>query len=250
MARCTILTIWNNREMFRAFEENLAQQNGDHYVLVPIGNADNRFPGARQAYNAFLDRIETEYVFFAHQDIRFMHADALGDLLDELDKLGDFGVAGVAGSPAGEQWQVIGNIVHGAEQAPVGPGIQSAQKVQSVDECLYIMRKETLQRLPYSDIEGWHLYAVEQCIRAEAMGLPNYVIPAQLWHLSKGSSLEPSYLKWLIVLQKKYAVTGRLNTTIKPWNFGSAGGRAYIYLYGWKQMLKQFLKKNGLWKGR
>ena len=250
MAKCTIVTIWNNKEAFRQFQENLADQIGDNYTILPIENANNQFPGARQAYNAVLGQIDTEYVIFAHQDIRFFERDTLEKLIEELDKLGEFGVVGVAGCPAGDQWQVIGNIVHGQDAEAVGPTIETAQRVQSGDECLYVMKNKTVQELGYSDLEGWHLYAVEQCIRAEAIGLPNYVVPIKLWHLSKGNSLDPSYLKWLKVIQRRYSLVGLLNTTIKPWEFGTIKGSVYIYLYYWKQKIKQTMKKMGLWEGR
>ena len=140
MTACTILTIWNDEGLFRTLAEELAGQKDVIYNFIDIDNRDGKFPGAREAFNAYLDRVETEYVLFMHQDIQFLHERALHDIVVQLETLGNFGVAGVAGCPAGKERRLLSSIVHGSKKLPAGICLDRAQKVQSVDECLFAMQ--------------------------------------------------------------------------------------------------------------
>ena len=248
MTACTIMTIWNNEPMFRELVEELAQQKDIAVKFLDIDNRQCRFDGPRSAFNAYLDQVETEYVLFVHQDIRFLHEHALYDILQRVKELDGFGVAGVAGCPGGSERRLLSNIVHGADKKPAGKRIFQAEEVQSLDECLFIMRTETLRKLPFTSVKGWHLYAVEQCLRAEATGLKNYVIPADVYHLSDGNSLDPCYIAMLLDMGHKYKIK-ELNTTVKRWEFNSLKGRCYIRYYYWKQQCKKLLRQLRLLKG-
>ena len=248
MEKFTIMTVWNDESMFRQLQENLAGQTGVEYVLLGIDNRGNPYPGIRQAFLDHLDQVDTSLVLFAHQDIRFLEAEDLAHFVAQVEKLENLGVAGVAGCPAGSQWQLLSNIVHGKNRTPAGKTISAPQSVQSVDECLFAMRLSTLRKLPFTNRPGWHLYAVEQCIQSQQAGLTNYVVPAQLYHLSSGGSLDPSYLTMLTAMCKTYNIS-HLNTTVKQWQPGTFSGRCYISYYYLKQKMKRFLLKKGLMKG-
>lgn len=248
MEKFTIMTVWNDENMFRQLQENLAGQTGVEYTLLGVDNRGNPYPGIRQALLDHLDQVDTPLVLFAHQDIRFLEADALSQFVAQVEKLENLGVAGVAGCPAGSQWQLLSNIVHGKNMTPAGKTVSAPQAVQSVDECLFAMEFSTLKKLPFTATPGWHLYAVEQCIQAQQAGLTNYVVPASLYHLSDGKSLDPSYLTMLKAMCKTYDIS-HLNTTVKQWRPGTFSGRCYISYYYMKQKLKRFLLKRGLLKG-
>ena len=71
MSTYTIITVWNKQALFTQFQQALEAQQGVTYTLLAVDNSQNRYAGAREAFLAQLDRVETEYVVFMHQDIRF-----------------------------------------------------------------------------------------------------------------------------------------------------------------------------------
>lgn len=243
MSTITIVTIWNKQEIFSEFVSALKRQEGVDYTLLAIENADNRYTSAREAFNAQLGKIETELVLFLHQDIRFLDEHALRDILAYVEKLGEFGVAGVAGCPEGEVWKICSGIVHGQSARPAGQPVQAPVEVQTVDECMFFMRLSQLKAHPFSDLAGWHMYAVEQCMELRRAGLRNYVVPARIWHLSKGGSLDATYIKTLERLIARYAGdTEHLNTTVKQWNTRGLKARLYRAYYLRKLKLKRYLQ--------
>ena len=189
MSTFTIVTVWNKPEMFAEFQQTLAQQQKVDYVLLAVDNSQNRYSGAREAFLAQLDRINTKYVIFMHQDIRFQDELALHDFLREATALENFGVVGVAGCPEGETWELCTDIVHGRQALPAGKALRGPMPVQTVDECLFLLRTDVLREHPFSSRTGWHMYAVEQCLDLQRAGYCNYVASARIWHLSNESSV-------------------------------------------------------------
>lgn len=244
MSTITIVTIWNKEAVFREFVEDLKRQEGVEYTLLDVDNSKNRYSSAREAFNAQLPHIETEYVAFAHQDIRFLDRQALADILHWVQQQENLGIAGVAGCPEGERWELISNIVHGADAVPAGRPVEKAEPVQSVDECLFILKTEVLRRYPFSRKTGWHMYAVEQCLELAAAGYDNVVVPARIWHLSSGDSLDHTYLYTLEEMIRQYgSQTLYLNTTVKQWKTQGTKARVYRCYYLQKMKLKRFLRR-------
>ena len=248
MSTFTIITVWNKRDVFAAFQQNLETQQGVDYVLMAVDNSQNRYGGAREAFLAQLDRVETDYVVFMHQDIRFRDETALRDLIASVEALDNLGVAGVAGCPGGKDWILYSDIVHGKQALPVGRSAGAAAAVQTVDECLFVMRTGVAREHPFSCRKGWHMYAVEQCLALLRAGYRNYVVSARIWHLSKGGSLDKSYLYTLEELIEEYAGdTEFLNTTVKQWATRGRKAKLYRTYYLHKMKLKGFLQKHLQW---
>ena len=92
------------------------------------------------------------------------------------------------------------------------------------------------------------MYAVEQCLRLRRAGYQNYVISARIWHLSKGGSLEQSYLRTLEELIGEFgADTDYLNTTVKQWATKGRKAALYRVYYLHKMKLKGFLQRHLQW---
>lgn len=64
--------------------------------------------------------------------------------------------------------------------------------------------EKLLEKIPFSNIEGWHMYAVEQCLQATLDGKKNYVIPSRIWHLSAGVSEDRNYVRIGKEIVKRY----------------------------------------------
>ncbi len=248
MSTFTIITVWNKPELFSEFQQELARQQGVAYTLLGVDNSQNRYPGAREAFLSQMDQVQTEFVVFMHQDIRFQDETALKDILASAEALDNLGVAGVAGCPEGRDWILYSDIVHGKQALPAGKPVKGCMPVQTVDECLFLMRTEIARKYPFTRRGGWHMYAVEQCLELLRAGYQNYVLSARVWHLSKGGSLEQSYLHTLEELIEKYGDdTDYFNTTVKQWATKGRKAALYRVYYLYKMKLKGFLQRNLHW---
>lgn len=242
---CSLLLIVNKEPVYRAFLESLKTQKGVCYEVIPIWNQNGEFSGARQAFAYGLKEAKGEYLVFCHPDLEFTEEDTLANILQHTEKLGDFGVVGVAGTPEklknGDR-VILSGIVHGAEKKSAGQKIQEPVPVQTVDECLFIIKAETLKKIPFSQRQGWHLYAVEYCLQMLLAGKKNYVVPAQLWHKSDGKSLDWHYMEQLEDVIGDYGnAFSTINTTVKKWPTRGLKNKAYRRYYLGKQWLKRKL---------
>lgn len=84
------------------------------------------------------------------------------------------GVAGVAGYKQGNAWKILSNIVHGENKSRAGDKIEKPEMVQTVDECMFFVKADTIRRHPFSTTKGWHMYAVELCLQLLTDGYINY----------------------------------------------------------------------------
>lgn len=247
---CTIFVIWNNKEVFDSFVDDIKKQIGIEYQLISIDNSDDRYIGARQAFKlAFSsNEIFSDILVFLHPDIRFLKNDSLRNVIHQVKQIGEFGVVGVAGCKAQRKWEIYSNIVNGKNKVMPGKVIEKAVEVQTVDECLFIIEKRVYQKYPFSTLPGWHLYAVEQCINYINKGYHNYVIPADIWHLSAGASLDEGYMYTLehilydIRTNEEYHII-ELNTTVKQWKIKGLLPAIYRFYYRYKQRIKKILLK-------
>lgn len=242
--KCTIISISNNRNITDEFKVNLSEQNNVSYQLIIIDNRNNIFNGAREAFNSVLEQIENEIVIFSHPDIRFLSNNELSSILEKVKKIDCYGVIGVAGCQEGIQWKLLSNIKHGMLKKDAGEKITDYTEVQTVDECFFVMKKAVIQRMKFTKLSGWHLYAVEQCLRMINEGKKNYVIPADLWHISDGKSLDPRYMTCLEQILKFYTENIEfINSTVKQWK--THGRKAWLYrkYYFFKQIVKKRLIK-------
>lgn len=247
MKECSLITVVNNESLYHSFLDNLNTQINVDYEVIPVWNPDNKlFDSAREALGSGANKAEGKYLIFLHPDIRFLTSTALYEIMEWVKKFGTFGVIGVAGCPdfliEGDRI-IYSSIVHGDEKRPAGKIIQTPQNVQTVDECLFIQTKEYFDKVRFTQKKGWHLYAVEQCLRAEQDGLANYVVPAKLWHLSDGKSLDPSYVAAIYKLKKEYSYQYKyINTTVKMWRTNGIKSDVYIIYYYFKQILKKLIR--------
>lgn len=240
--RATAICVWHNAIQFNEFKNNLINQKNVDINLIDIDNSENQYGNIRKAYNDQMNQIDSEYVIFCHPDIVFLNDIELEKILLLIDGLGDFGVVGVAGCREGSKWEILSNIVHGDEKRNAGTDICDAEAVQIVDECMYIMKKDFLKNHQFSDIDGFHMHAAEQCLRANSDGFTNYVVPANIWHKSDGKSLDPSYMKTLEIIIDKYCNDIEyLNTTVKQWKISGIRAKIYRKYYYIKQMVKKII---------
>lgn len=245
--KLSLISIINKKEIYEGFRASLQTQINIKYELIPIFNLNNELNSPRSAFNAESKNAKGEYIVFIHPDIRFTSPTALCDIASLIDRKSDFGVMGVAGAlPVGKNKRhIISSIYQGPDKIRVGSwNNNELEEVQTVDECLFIVRKEYFLKHQFGNIPGWHLYAVEYCLNSLIDGKKNYVVQAAVWHLSPGNSLDPNYVKQLDRIIKKYRkYFDQISTTVKAWPTHGLYPSLYRRYYYIKQMIKQRLKE-------
>ena len=243
----SILTIVNRQEVYEEFLRSLEQQEGVSFELRPVFNLRNEYDSARRAYNEAVRKAKGTYLLFSHPDIRFLSSSALKSIRDQAEALGDFGVVGVAGAKkkSGTAGEIIAGIVHGPNKEKIGDRrITAPEEVQTVDECLFLIRREDLLSHPFPDKPGWHLYAVEYCLDSIRRGKTNYIVPAEVWHLSDGKSLDEKYVAQVDALVKERRNQfDVIYTTIKTWPTKGLSASLYRKYYWLKQRVKRAVLK-------
>lgn len=236
----SIITIANNIEIYEEFLRNLHEQVNINYELITIDNYNNNYLSATRAYNLATKNAKGNYLFFLHPDIRFQDNTELSKILKILNLIEDFDVVGIAGAVGKGSKRIIkSNIIHGSSKRSVGQKIDGPTKVQTVDECMFIIKKDKFNKNFFKERDGWHLYAVEYCLEAIKNNGSVYVIPSNIWHLSDGKSLDYHYmfiLNDIINDYKKYFKV--IYTTVKGWKTRGVFSKIYRNYYFLKQWLK------------
>ena len=245
----SLVLIVNKQEIYKDFLDNLDTQEEIEYEIVPIFNYNNEYRSARQAYNNATKKINGDVLIFMHPDIRFLHKHSLKNFVESIHSIKDAGVIGVAGARASKDKPSVGDIlsgiVHGLDKRELGTvQIKKTEEVQTVDECMFAVNKKYFLEHPFSDLSGWHLYAVDYCLEALKNSRKNYVVPSQIWHISDGVSLDEKYVEQVEIIIKKWRdYYNVIYTTIKTWP--TKGVYAYIYRkYYWiKQRIKRMIMR-------
>lgn len=245
---CSLITIVNKEKVYQDFLNNLHTQKDISYELITIDNKQNEFTSARMAYNQAAKKAKGKYLVFLHPDIRFLNPYSLKEILTYIQTINTFGVVGIAGSPkelVHHNRIILTNIKHGDNKQKVAESHEIAEptEVQTVDEALFIIKKTYWEQQPFPSKEGWHLYAVEQCLIANIDGLKNYVVPADIWHTSDGKSEDYRYTIQIKKLIKQYQTyTNTINTTVKRWQTSGIKAKIFLNYYLIKMYVKHILK--------
>lgn len=238
----TLIIIMNRKDVYDEFISSLEKQEDVFYEIICIDNCNNQYKSARKAYNEAAMKAKGEFLIFLHPDIRFTSKHDLYYITKYVENIKSFGVIGVAGSPydlVDGKRVILSNIYHGNNRCKAGKSINRPEVVQTVDECFFVVEKEEFSKILFSQKEGWHLYAVELCLQFGKLDKRNYVVPANLWHLSDGRSLDYKYVVQLRELINEYKDSiEHINTTVKKW-----GTKGWInYYYNIYYLCKQWIK--------
>ena len=240
----SIVTIVNDLEKYTGFCQSLNSQKNIKYELLPIYNLDGAYQSARKAYNSILDSCNGKYIIFTHPDIRLEETETLFSVKEYAERIETLGVIGVAGATFDEgninKRIIYSNILHGKDKNPAGIQIERPEKVQTVDECFFLIQREFILKNKFAQVDGWHLYAVELCLQYILQDRINYVIPVKMWHMSDGKSLDVNYVYQLERLIKIYGEFFPIfYTTVKIWKTKGMLSKIYRKYYIIKQKLKK-----------
>ena len=179
-------------------------------------------------------RARGEFLFFAHQDVRFESEGWLEEAESHLHGLPDLGIAGVAGARASindrERVIVVTNSENSEPPQPAGNQVlHEVEVVDTVDESAFFVPKDVFERFGFDErtCDHWHLYAVDLSLTLHEAGLRAYALPLPLYHRSRGAIMrfmgfanyKPAYFRTLRkVIRKHRAQFDRLPTTCGSWS--------------------------------
>jgi hypothetical protein len=217
----SIICVFNDKSVLDNYLiKHLTVRNKD-YELILLDNSSERFVSAAKALNFAGGMAKGDYLMFAHQDFDLGDDKWLKEAEKIIIKLENMGIAGVAGRSKEKGWTVT-NIREGVPPKFISPErIKKPIKVQTLDECLFIIPKNVFNILKFDEevCDDWHLYAVDYCLSVKNLGYEVYVIPLSGHHKSQADSLSEGYYSTLRKLLKKHGKNYNIIlTTIGDWS--------------------------------
>ena len=164
----SVVCVFNNVDVLdECLARSVEAYVGDIEVeFLPIDNTAHEFATAGAALNHGVGRSTCDVVVFAHQDV-FLHS--IERLFDASRMLSsDWGLIGANG--VSHEGLNIGRIRDRVQV--IGKSARTPEEVDSVDEVLFMARREILVDHPISEdpLLAWHAYAVEYGLRLRSLG--------------------------------------------------------------------------------
>lgn len=216
----SLICVTNNQEIVSKMIDSLKKQNFNNYELIIIDTTINHYESAVDALNDGAAKATGKYLVFLHHDILFIDNDVLFKLYNLLENEYNLGIAGAAGAPL-NGGKTIGNLLHGIKKERICDIlIDKPVSVQSVDECFFIIPRYVYQKYSMdNNNKTWHLYSVEYSLSVKEQGYNVKVLPLNVYHASKGNSINLSFYKELFRLAKIYKKKLKnINTPMGYWS--------------------------------
>lgn len=150
------------------------------------------YKSAAKAYNAAIDKAESEILIFVHQDIILpkQWIDNLDASLAYLEKIDPaWGVLGCHGET--KEGEGRGYLYCAGNGRYILEPFDKPEKVQTLDEIVLIIRKSSGLRFDES-LPYFHLYGTDICMTAYEKGMNCYAIPAFCLHNSNKTVIFPN----------------------------------------------------------
>lgn len=240
----SIVCVYNDKDILDNYLIRSLKDQTVVYELILINNTNGKFRSAAEALNYGGQKARGKYIMFVHQDVDLSSNTWLEDVEKILKSLDKLGVAGVAGKSENRKG-VITNIKHGSDHRLVGKiQIKEPIKVQTVDECLFIVPKSLFQKISFDEnvCDDWHLYAVEYCLNTRKLGYNIYVIPVYVYHKSGGSFSKKYYKVLNKVIKKHGKYYKTIHTTMGDWDTRHFIILKFEIICFWRQ-IKSLLRK-------
>jgi glycosyl transferase family 2 len=177
-----------------------ASLQGSDCERIAIDNAGNTW-SASQALNMGWERARGDLLVFCHQDVEFPPGwiDTMREQIGRIDRVsgGNWGIAGTFGR-SGRRFLGHVDDLHGKRRE----GEELPAPVETLDEHCLIARRALPLRFDES-LDGYHLYGVDICLQALALGMANYAIDACVRHLGRGEK-DVEYYRLRNQLERKW----------------------------------------------
>lgn len=197
----SLVCVYNKLDVYQNMVNSLVGQTAE-YELVGVDNTRQEFKSAACALNHGASQAHGDTMIFLHQDILFHETNALHRIIQMLQSLDESNVIlGLYGAG--------GEVVYGAIPTT------ALTRAETLDECLVVMHRSTWQQYKFNEqvCDGWHLYAVELCLRASRDGCYIYQMNGlPIEHLSTGE-INGQYMEIYRRLMKAFPDKKRIKTT-------------------------------------
>ena len=190
----SLVCVYNDIGVRRhCLDRSLGEYSGTVDVeYIPVDNREHRYVSAGAALNAGARRAHNEVVVLVHQDV-YLHS---------LDRLAEAARALLESpSDGGPRWGLLGasGVTH-ADRAVGrirdrvrlnGDAAVVPIEVDSVDEVLFMIRRDTLLEYPLTEDPdlAWHAYAVELGLRLRRNGYRVGATDSALTHNSMSTNM-------------------------------------------------------------
>jgi hypothetical protein len=179
----SIACVYNDPEVRRhCLDRSLdAATGGVEFEYLPIDNTEQQFSSAGAALNHAVRLATHDVVVFVHQDVFFHDLQRLETAASALSDPA-WGVLGSCGvSATGELAGRLRDRV-----ILIGRSAPTPVPVQTLDEVLFMARRDDLLREPLSEDPqlAWHAYAVEYALRMRAAGRQVGAVDTAITHNS------------------------------------------------------------------
>jgi hypothetical protein len=238
---CTLVTRHEEYlEMLNSFLSAGFTEDVCEYLLI-----DNSCENVMDAYdgiNSFLQIAKGEYLILCHQDIVLNNNNdfaLLNQKIAEITELdANWALLGNAGASARLYDRLAINISY--SDGFVDKKGKLPKQVASLDENFIVVKSSANLSVSH-DIGGYHLYGLDLCFIAAALGYTAFVIEFMLTHKSRGN-VDASFSETLKRVKRKYVqfLKGRyINTTIARFYLsGSKVKNALFHTRVFRRVLK------------
>jgi glycosyltransferase involved in cell wall biosynthesis len=199
----SVICVYNDRDILNRFLLRNLRESSDEYELILLDNTGGRFRSAAEALNHGAVMASGDVFIFTHQDVEVSPEELL-QMESYSESNEELGVAGAAGVSA--PFRVFSNMKHGDPPVNVGRRINGPVKVQTVDECLFMVPADVFRRYRFDEetCTGWHLCAVDYCLTVLAKGYDVCAILVSAYHGSPGYSISEDYYSTMELIIRKH----------------------------------------------
>ena len=185
----SIICVFNDPEARRRCLDRSIDQHRDEATVeyVPIDNTDGRFATAGAALNHGASLASHDHLVFVHQDVYLHSLRALAEAAERLAGDASIGLLGAFGiASSGRAVGCVRDRV-----LLLGEPTPEPVDVDSLDELLFVIRKELVLREPLAEAAelAWHAYAIEYGLRVRSLGLRVCAMDIPLTHNSLTTNL-------------------------------------------------------------
>lgn len=219
-SKISIVCVYNDQVQFESMCSSALRFGLSQIEIIGLDNRESRWESAAAAYNEGVKRSSAPYILFSHQDIVFTDSIFFADFIRELEE-DDTQIIGVAGAKLtkGKTNRAMLSGMYQGSKLWRHHTIASKARVETLDECLFGCHKDIFKKLHFDEnaCDGWHFYAVDFCLQAGLKGVPSFVIPANVLHLS-GGNRDASYYLSQEKIKKKYSEVFDVFATTCGWS--------------------------------
>jgi GT2 family glycosyltransferase len=196
----TIICVTNNDKVLKSCLLSSPEIQSASDVILQRG-----FSSAGAAYNAGMEKAESDILVFAHQDVYLpvgwvAAVEKAVEVLAKQDpRWAVLGIWGVQRSGLG-----VGNLYCAGLMQRLGQTFEMPKEVRSLDEAVLIVRKSAGVRFD-ENLPSFHMYGTDICQEANRQGMKCYAISAFCIHNTNGYNMLPwDYWKCYFLMRKKW----------------------------------------------